>query len=334
MIRRRLYLHLGVHRTGSSAIQHVMAAQFGALLSQGVFHPYAVARHDHLFNDIFSGIRSADEVARDITARADAKPVPIDRITLSDEDIICRRDLTPLAPLADHFDLHAILFLRRQDLWLESWYRQNIKWQWDRDLAQADFDQFLAQRHRFFWIDYEKLVARLERIIAPEALHIVVLDPTASAQDSVAEFLQIVGAAVPHTPAEQTRVNAALSPQMTEFMRQFPLKDLAAPERRIIEAACAKVDRYTPIAQAAYLDPTQRAEIMAGYAGGNRRLAERFFGRAELFFNPASDPVQDGRPPVSLRYLPKDRTDILQQLVWPVLQELARVQMKSDGGAA
>lgn len=323
-MKRKLYLHMGVHRTGTSAIQNAMAAQFGALLGQGVFHAYAVPRHDALFRSIFEGRRSATEVAQDITARADAKPVPIDRVTLSDEDIICQRDLTALTPFADHFDVHPVLFLRRQDLWLESWYRQNIKWQWDRGLAQLDFESFLAKRYRFFWIDYEKTYARIAQIADPANIRLVVIGSDGDATDSVARFFHLIGATLPVEVRHSPRENASLSPQMTEFMRRFPLRDIPPPERRLIEAACAAADQTLTMEPAFLLDPVQRAEILAGYAGGNQRLAQRVFGRDALF-SPMLPPQGQGA-----RHLPKDRNAALETLVWPVLRALARLHHEAS----
>lgn len=321
-MKRKLYLHMGVHRTGTSAIQKTMAAQFGPLLGQGVFHAYAVPRHDALFRRIFEGRCSAAEVAQDIIARADSKPVPIDRITLSDEDIICQRDLTALAAFADYFDLHPVLYIRRQDLWLESWYRQNIKWQWDRGLAQLDFESFLAKRYRFFWIDYEKTYARIAQIADPAKIGLVVMGADGQSMDSVARFFHLIGATLPITARHVLQENASLSPQMTEFLRHFPLRDIPPPERRLIEAACAVADQTLTHHPAALLDPVQREEILAGYAGGNQRLAQRVFGRDALF-SPMLPPP--GQAP---RHLPKDRNVALETLVWPVLRALA--QMRHD----
>ncbi len=84
---RTLYLHIGNHRTATSSIQSFMAANGGRLRSQGLLYPYNTARHMKLANSLFSGEKTPKEVAADLNKRADAKPMEINSILISDEDI-------------------------------------------------------------------------------------------------------------------------------------------------------------------------------------------------------------------------------------------------------
>lgn len=321
-MRRKLFLHMGVHRTGTSSIQHFLKANFGTLLGKGVFHAYAVARHDRIFADLFAGRLTALDLAQDIAARADAKPVAVHTVTLSDEDISCQRDLSPLAPLAEVFDLRPVIFLRRQDLWLESWYRQNIKWQWDKGLAHLPFDGFLRQRHKFHWIVYDRLFERAAALAGAENVCVLPMEAAHCPDGAVGAFLDVIGLRNRKGLAPETRQNAALSPLMTEFMRHLPLGGLPASQRHLIEQACAQADQSLASARAAYyLDPDTRAEVLAGYAAGNARLARRVFGRDTLF----RDPLPARNAPRAATLLPQDSQEVMRKLVWPVLERMAHL---------
>ncbi|MFC2970493.1 hypothetical protein ACFOES_20545, partial [Acidimangrovimonas pyrenivorans] len=162
---RKLILHIGAHRTATTATQKTLRKNFKALLRQGVFYPYGVDRHIRIANMLLSGAMPPAELAEDLGRRAEAWEKELGRevgtIILSDEDICMRRDLSILAPLRDHFDVEIIFALRRQDLWLESWYLQNVKGQWNKSLAHLTFDEFMDRSEEFHWIDYDRYARHL-----------------------------------------------------------------------------------------------------------------------------------------------------------------------------
>ena len=290
MSKRRLYLHVGVHRTGTSSIQHALKSDFGQLLWRGVFHAYATARHKALFDDLFSGKQSARAIAQDITNRADAKPCHIHSVTLSDEDICMRRDLSPLAGLSEYFEVHPVLFVRRQDCWLESWYRQHVKWQWDKRYAHLRFEDFLARRQDFFWVDYERLARGLAHLFGKNSLIIIPFEEGRFAANSVSLFYDALGVGDLPDAVHETK-NQSFSMRMTEFMRGLPLAKLPIEQRHRIERACAKVDAGIKDRSSFFANATQRGTILAEYSASNTRLAQSYFGRDSLFRSDQTRPI-------------------------------------------
>ncbi|MFC2970589.1 hypothetical protein ACFOES_21030, partial [Acidimangrovimonas pyrenivorans] len=160
---RKLVLHIGAHRTATTAIQKTLRSNFEVLLRQGVLYPFGVNKHFSLFQRLFAGKLDPVELAADIKRRAENKPAEIHTVILSDEAVCKRPDLSLLAPLREHFDVKVIYALRRQDLWLESWYLQNVKGQWDSDFSHLSFDEFMARWEAdvFHWIDYDRYARHL-----------------------------------------------------------------------------------------------------------------------------------------------------------------------------
>ena len=132
---RKLYLHVGVHRTGTTSTQKFFQANFNALLDKGYLYPFGVARHSAAIIRIKHGQLAVDDLAADLVKRMDAKGSHVHSAVLSDEDMSNIKDFSIFAPLARHFDVKVVVSLRRQDLWLESWYLQNLKWQWNPSLS-------------------------------------------------------------------------------------------------------------------------------------------------------------------------------------------------------
>ena len=320
-MRRKLYLHIGVHRTGTTSIQRFLRGNTAALGLRGVLNPDGRARHHLLAGRILGG--QLDAVVAELNAQADAVAGgPVGTIVLSDEDLCTRTDMARLARLSEHFDVRVILFIRRQDLWLESWYRQNVKWQWNRDLAHLTFPEFLARRRTFFWIDYDATVTRLEQLFGAAAVEVLVFEAAAMPGGPVAAFARAIGLDSLEGLVTGQHDNASRTALTTEFMRQLPLDEFPDRSRRLVEEACAKVDWHVRQHYGAqspyYMDAATRAAVMADHAPGNAALAQRRFGRAALF----ADPLPPADAALAPTALPDDAAALMQVFVAPMLRHL------------
>jgi hypothetical protein len=324
-MRRKLYLHVGVHRTGTTSIQRFLQTNAGALAGQGVLVPDGVGRHNALVGEICSQVLRPAQAAAWLNDQARAAEVrtgrQISALVLSDEDICSRTDAARLAPLRDHFDVTVIHVLRRQDLWLESWYRQNVKWQWNPELAHLGFDAFLARRRGFFWIDYAAAVTRFERMFGDDSGRVLVFDPEQMPEGPVLAFARSIGLTDLTGLATHQHANRSLSALTTEFMRQLPLDEFPDRTRRKIETACKKVDwhvRQEFGAQSSlYMDSGTRAAVMAAYAPGNAALAARL-GLPQLF----TEPLPPADAALAPRALPAEPARLMAVFVAPLLRAL------------
>lgn len=335
---RKLFLHIGTHRTATSSIQDFLHANLQPLQKQGVFYPFGVKRHFALVNRIFQdrprafAPLDAADLAEDLTRRADKRPETIRSIILSDEDIVMRRDLTPLRGLRERFDVKVVFFLRRQDLWLESWYLQNVKWQWDPSLCHLTFADFMARADDFHWIDYAGYIRHLEAVFGRENILLQVFEKDQMPQGPVEAFCQRVGIESRELkPAPHA--NSSNSPLISEFMRNLPLDEAPVAYRAQLESACArldaKLDKSPEEASPFLLDADTRATVLDHYAAGNAWVAERYFDRDRLFLMPL--PPQDA--PVARMALPDGSADLIQRLVAPFLRELIAIHAEDKTAA-
>lgn len=324
--RRRLVVHVGVHRTATTTIQAFLKANVRALARRGVLYPYGVARHKRLANQLFNGVLSPQEAAGDMMAKADAREAetgrPIDAILISDEDICVRPDLAPFEAMRDLLDVSFVFAMRRQDLWLESWYLQNVKWQWNRRLRHLTFEEFLADESRFPWIDYDAYLRRLEAVFGEDAARPFVFERAAMPDGPVAAFARAAGLDLSDLPTPPSHANASLSPRMTELLRRLPLHEASPPlRRRLVEAArAAEAEQTERLGEAAslLLTPVRRARVLDRFAAGNAALARRRFGREALFLDPLPDPAE----PVADPRLPDDAEALMADYVAPLLRAL------------
>ena len=318
---RKLYVHLGNHRTGTTSIQEFMFANRGKLAAQGILFPNNTRRHLALMDGLFEKGNGA-RIAEDLEAKAEARGVHT--VVLSEEDVCKRTDLSPLAALAERFDVRLVFVMRRQDLWLESWFSQNVKWQWDEELRHMDWDAFLAGRARFHWIDYDATVARLEALFGPEAVELAVFDRELMPEGPVAAFARIVGVRDLSVLGKMPTLNYGFSPMMSEVMRRLPLHEAEGPLRAKINRACEAADRawqerHGKVAKR-IMDPETRRAVMGEYEAGNARLARRRFGRDALF----AEPLPGADAPYGAPALPADPERLVDDLVAPMISDLIR----------
>jgi hypothetical protein len=324
-----LYLHIGTHRTATSSIQAFMLANWETLLTRGVFHPLRIARHFVLFNAIFAGRRTVKEVSLDLLLRASKHPVEINSIVLSDEDVCMRQDLSILAEFRKHFDVKVVFGLRRQDLWLESWYLQNIKWQWNKSLSHCTLPEFLDRSGEFHWAHYDRLLGHLDEVFGQENVLPYVYEKAQMPDGPVAAFCNRIGLDDLSGLKPAPHVNSSHSPGIAEFVRCLPFDQAPDRYRTRLEQAVRAVDQALTPTEGGHssllIDHDTRLKIMASHAEGNENVARRYFGRDQLFLEPLPGPDE----PLAQMVLPQDSETLMRDFVAPMIQNLIKQYIDS-----
>jgi len=277
----------------------------------------------HLVNRLFDGRRNPTELAQELVERADSQKTDIHAIIISDEDIAMRTQLAPFVEMRKDFNVKVVVSLRRQDLWLESWYLQNIKWQWDKTLAHLGLDDFMARTEEFHWIDYDRYLMMLEQSFGRENVLAYVFERGQMPGGPIETFARTIGLETEGL-TEPVHRNASFSPVIAEFVRRMPL-DLVRPRlRAVFESAFGEIDaaleKTAAEASGLLLDPARRAEVLARYAAGNRAVAERYFARDTLFF----DPLPPADAPLGALRLPAESEELMSRIVEPMMRDLVQ----------
>jgi len=332
-LKQKLIFHIGAHRTATSALQEYLHRNFEPLLEQGYFYPFKVRRHMKQINQLFRGDKTPEEMAQNLIARTNKRSHDIHTIILSDEDACMRRDLSVLAQFREWFDVKVVFTLRRQDSWLESWFFQNIKWQWNAKLSHCTFDEFMAMRDDFHWIHYDHYVRHLEELFGQDNIILNIHEKGQMQGGPIETFCNSIGLSNRESCSAPAHINQSYSPEMSEFMRCLPLGEAPVGYRNMLTRACAVIDQKIQGEGAKkqserLMTPDQRATVMAAYEAGNQALAQRYFGRSQLFF----DPLPDADAPLAEMALPQDSYALMRDLVTPLLQSVIEDHLKNKTG--
>jgi len=287
---------------------------------KGFLYPFNTPRHLKLFNTIFNQNRDVHEISDVLTERANKSEHPIHTIVLSDEDICTREDIAPLTRFGDSFDIKVVFTLRRQDLWLESWFLQNIKWQWNPKLSHCTFDEFLSMAEDFHWVHYDSYLDHLKQNFGQENLIVNVHEKTQMPAGPIATFCDSIGLTDRSEFTDGAHVNQSLSPQMSEFLRCLPLHQAPPAIRSRVTDACARIDgKLERESQSSLLMAHgTRVEMMSRYEKGNESVARQFFDRDKLFFDELPDP----NSPLADSSLPQDSYKLMEHYVAPLIAAL------------
>jgi hypothetical protein len=308
----KLVIHAGIHRTGTTSLQRTLAKNRAALLGQGVAYPGEAPNHQGLAWELVRG----QSGAREVLALVEAAGAP--RVVLSGEDFAIHENLGWLGGVAKRLDVRVVIYLRRQDHWLNSWYNQHVKWPFDRQKSRMDPQAFLATLEDFHWLDYERLLGRWSAVLGEGRVGVAVLEK-GQVEDATADFLARAGIDPAGLELDAERINDSLPVHMLELARHLGLHELKGGKRtRVLNALREGLADRAPAGRVATVySPEERNRVLARYDASNRAAARRFFGREALFFEPPPGPDAP-----YWRFPELDRDALLDDWVAPVIRAL------------
>lgn len=137
MSKKRIILHIGTHKTGSTTVQNALYERRSDLVGQGFFYPSSSldTENNHKKHQLFRKALLGDDVAfSDCWARVQAEweESAADVMILSEEDFGFLAFYNPRAAkrfqqIASSFEMQAICYLRRPDTFVESHWNQKCK---------------------------------------------------------------------------------------------------------------------------------------------------------------------------------------------------------------
>jgi transcriptional regulator with XRE-family HTH domain len=327
--KKKLILHIGVHRTGSTAIQRALHANRDALQAQG-FH-YALDSENHTWMAFL--IDQGPSSAADIVDRLveDSLGTSANTIIVSGEDLSRVRHVSRLAGLKSVFDIQVVCYLRRQDEWLESWYNQHVKWPWDPVLSTLTPQQFLDRRRRFHWLHYGEMLRRWRKLVGLRQITVVPFERGQITGSVVEDFCSRCGVDPAKLDLSGRVENASVSAQTLTLLRQLNLYGKQGQQRSKLVSAVSQAFAAAGLAGTRHVfSPMQRRQIALEYAAGNAAVAREYLARDDgrLFVAPLPD-EDPTAPDLELPPMPSFVERIAKPLIITYLEPLARLSRQS-----
>ena len=276
----KLILHFGIHRTGSTSIQNTLAVNQECLGGRGFLYPNIEGRASH--QRLPWRLKSNNILPKDVVSEINAQiTTDTHTIILSSEDFCLLKSPRFFHELGKYYELNAVVYLRRQDLWLESWYNQHIRWPWDNKFSGSDIEFFLSNIGNFFWIDYQKLLKNIEGIVSIDRLYVNVVDE-AGVKNTAVDFMKYCGID-PIWLKSVGNKNQSLSSAKIDILRRIDINELESAARFKIISALRKMDIKEDNGKTKFFTDRQRVKLIKRYSKSNAYVARKYFARDKLF---------------------------------------------------
>ncbi|MCB1680174.1 MAG: hypothetical protein KDI16_15955 [Halioglobus sp.] len=314
-MKTKLFLHIGTHKTGSTSVQNFFCANDAALLGAGIFYPDLArvnAGHHRLAWCTGMGPRrpaALDKIAAWISDLADiaAAAADIHSVVISSEEFEYARNIEPLAQLREYFNVTVVVYLRRQDHYIESSYNQNVR-VYDQRFSGSIY-QFALQNNLFNRFNYRWMLQPWEQIFGVDSIVVRPYGTPHVEPDVRIDFLQLIGASralAPPAAMQRDTDNISLRCSALPYLARINELSLTPAQHNEV---IAELNRQVPAAaNARLLSAPEIADFYSKFEQGNRYVFARYMGLEE---DPFSAAGQGDTPATHVDHDAIDRTLLL-----------------------
>lgn len=297
----KLILHIGAHKTGTTALQNFLALNYEQLLSYGVLYPrfsanIAVPHHIIMRpivapknNDYIWSIEGVDNIRTELDIR-DAIHREVDEtgahtVIMSTEFLfvnkpifnnIAEGNLARYAKrLFSGFDVEVVVYLRNQPDWLESCYIEAVKGA--HTCYEHDIKEYILYRHPEY-MDYREYLEPWLDAFGRERIHVRIYERAAGAIEK--DVINNIGLFFPadtmwNVP-DVDESNISLNRVAIRILRYFNQLNNSRDEgeKYIFPLGWKELREYALVGRQSYLSCAERRKLYALLSDKNRRLAE------------------------------------------------------------
>lgn len=288
-----LYMHIGMPKCASTSIQSMLKMHAKFFAQHGKF--YGRAPSDKTKNQGNAASLLADLQVRNASRARDTAEFFFNRdsdVILSNEMLISlgrgnmADDLIGYA-VKHGFEIRLICYLRRQDHWIESDYKQHIMGgsNWTDGISTL-----LERRYRTKVLDYNWMLENWARIVPREHITVVPIYPGQGEVNPIERFLEFLGidpslASILAPP----RQNISPPASLIEPMRHLKIKLMANGVsinriKRILASVAATLPSHIQIPERRFiLSKAVRKSILEKWAASNEVLSSNYLNNEPAF---------------------------------------------------
>lgn len=288
MEKKTLFLHVGLHKTGTTSIQKNLMDHEAGLRLAGYCQPNRLGRpapgHHRVARLIIDKGPSA--FVDHLLNATDSETIVVSSeafTTLVQQRQFWTKDLVTL--INQHFNVIPILMLRRQDYMMESVFSQKAKHERKVELHAVPTYHY----------DYLKIVEALEASFGRDSVKIFIYRDD-ERSDSWKAFCDILGIDLSAFPAHKSTSNQSLHRR-----KNFALAQIELRYRALGVAAMDAMARSNAIrddGQKFLFSPQVREDMLRKHTDGNRIICERYnIPEADAEYFCSTEVSNDWTPP-------------------------------------
>lgn len=285
-MKRTLFIHIGLHKTGTTSLQRFLFQNQKQLHAAGLYRPNTGADngpnswgHHTLARSLNEKSTGKFQLWTDLRKECRGEQ----QVVVSSEVfslVFEPKDLLIVIRKFEKWNIRIVCYVRNQDQYLESLYNHSVKAVGET----ADIESFLKRVRRR--LNYRAYLTALDKTFGASNIILRPYEPESLQGDICADFLTAIGMEMPDGIGRKTET---LNPGLTSIGMALMLK--ANKKYQDDPAKLALVRQFilrTNAAPAHYkhslISDEMRANIRKTYKDANAEIAERFLpGRGYLF---------------------------------------------------
>lgn len=307
---RRLFLHIGMNKAGSSAIQRTLAAHDKALRAGGLLYPRtgrSGSEAHHLLSHVLGFSQGKPPMVRSRGQLEDLGPKLIDEagragagsVLVSSEVFTNRGDIRQVREFFAGWDVRIVVYLRRHDHWWASCYSQGVRMTPEPPWPMG-FDGYIAwQRAHRHKGDYRRLLDAWAGVFGSQNLLVRPYEREQNQPSIVADLLRTIGFAglAETVGTEIGDYNVSLGEREISIIDAIQHARIPhAARKRLIRCIASRPGQARG---GGFVSPAERFRMVEENAEDYHYIARAYLGRPDgaLFHEPWPDPATPWTPP-------------------------------------
>ncbi len=277
-----VYVHIGLHKTGTSSIQAFLRKNKPALLERGYLYPrtgWTAGGHHNLAYELLGRKRFSEAPGRLADLEAELATAPHAILSSEELEFLELADVRRLKAALGEREARIIVYLRRQDALIGSTYAQQVK-MGARMKPFEDYARASLYNPRF---DFSQLLGRGGGVFGRDSLEAAVVSDQTAGQRLYDDFLGRLGLGeAQDLPRPPKRMNESPSAAEVEILRRAadgarrPGRPPRPQDMLQLQEIAAELVEQTPGLQGSgrlALSEETYARVAARFAHGNARAA-------------------------------------------------------------
>lgn len=310
---KRVILHIGVHKTGSTSLQNFLLLNRKKFLNHSVLYPESglVGPAHHRLAYIFlpqteprlkfyGEQNPKEELFENVLRQFEESGC--NTLLLSSEAFHEYIDMPRLKSNLNGYDVKIVVYLRRQDNWLLSAYAQRVK-QFESRFSGA-FNTFPPYRSNRVIVDYRRRLQGWADFFGSENVAVRVYEKALLSDGLSCDFCKAIGIPYDRSYKEAKKdPNKSLSRDGVEIVRFFNnIKLDRTVHNYIVNYVMENFPPKTGQNAMGLISPAERLEIINFYKDSNAYVAKHYLGREDgiLFQEPLPDTKKSWKPQIGL----------------------------------
>ena len=297
-MKKKLYIHIGRPKVGSTAIQSFLKTNRKTLLENGILYPAAGERQNasHQLASVLlreaerkQDLNPAESLYRDLIAEIESSAAST--CVISSENFYFVQPKRVAEALEGKYDVKIICYVRRQDEVLVSSYIQELRDDTLQEYERDDIDRYLTRPDRLVLLDYHAIMDRWATAFGVENIIVRVYENGQLNGDLFNDFMDAMGSSLTDEYNKpQKRVNATPSSDILEIIKlvnRFPasLTIRKQIKRYLVEISenIGKSDRFD---SRRIFSVKQKRDVLARFRKSNAATARKYLKRDDgrLFY--------------------------------------------------